>query len=386
MIVRLLVCFSLFVALPAMADTPASPKINAGAWLLADHDTGMRLSEFRSDKTYPTGHLNKLMVAYASFKAIASGELLLDSPVAIGAKARNVAGPRMFAPVETAPTVADVLQAIIVGRANDAALALAEHIASDEQAFVSRMNDYAVMLGMTQTHYRNVSGRASARQITSADDTFTLASALINEFPEYYPWFAKRELALDGIKLYNRNALLWRDDSVDGLIAFDNGRAGFNLVVSAKRGSMRLTAVVLGSPNERAGISAAQQLLKFGFERYETRRLYAREVAAVNLRTWLGDRETLPVGVQQDLYLTLPRGEFDQLQAKLQINGSLFAPIPEGQIMGKLSLYNGENRIGEHPLVALETVSEGGFIRRAFDHIEMWLRDIPDQQTEQVSQ
>lgn len=386
MMLRLVLLFSFLAALPAMADTPPAPKVNAGAWLLADHDTGMRLADYRSDKTFPTGHLNKLMVAYSSFKAIGSGEAQLTNPVDISARARQMPGPRMFAPVESALTVADVLQAIVVGRANDAALALAEHIASDEQAFVSRMNNDAQILGMTQTYYRNVSGRAKARQLTTANDTLTLVRAMIAEFPQHYAWFAKREIELDGIKLYNRNALLWRDETVDGVIAFGSSRGRFNLVVSARRNSMRLTAIVLDSPNERAAISAARQLIKFGFDRYETRRLYAREAAAVNLRAWLGDRETLPVGIQQDLYLTLPRGEFEQLQAKLQITGSLFAPIPAGQVMGKLSIYNGGDKIEEHPLVALETVSEGGFIRRAFDHIEMWLRDIPDQQTEYVTQ
>jgi D-alanyl-D-alanine carboxypeptidase (penicillin-binding protein 5/6) len=386
MILRLVLLFCFLAALPAMADTPPAPKVNAGAWLLADHYTGMRLADYRSDKTFPTGHLNKLMVAYSSFKAIGSGEAQLTNPVDISTRARQMPGPRMFAPVESALTVADVLQAIVVGRANDAALALAEHIASDEQAFVSRMNNDAQILGMTQTYYRNVSGRAKARQFTTANDTLTLVRAMIAEFPQHYAWFAKREIELDGIKLYNRNALLWRDETVDGVIAFGSSRGRFNLVVSARRNNMRLTAIVLDSPNERAAISAARQLIKFGFDRYETRRLYAREAAAVNLRAWLGDRETLPVGIQQDLYLTLPRGEFEQLQAKLQITGSLFAPIPAGQVMGKLSIYNGGNKIEEHPLVALETVSEGGFIRRAFDHIEMWLRDIPDQRTEYVTQ
>ena len=383
MIVRLLTCFSLLLTASVSIGAPTPPKVNARAWLLADHDTGKRLAEYRSDKSFPTRHLNKLMVSYSCFKAIAAGELSLDHAVDISARARQVSGQRMFAPAETPLTVQDVLQALVIGRANDAALALAEHIASDEQAFVSRMNNDAQTLGMRQTYYRNVSGRTKARQVTNANDTLILAEALIRDFPEHYSWFSKREIELNGIKLYNRNALLWRDDSVDGVIAYGNSSTGFDLVVSARRGNMRLTAVVLGTPNERAGNSAARQLLKFGFDHYETRRLYSREVAAVNMRVWLGDSETLPIGIDQDLYLTLPRGEFDQLQARLQIDGSQYAPIPAGQIMGNLTLYVGDNKIGEHQLFALDTISEGGFIRRAFDHLEMWLRDIPDQPSEQ---
>jgi D-alanyl-D-alanine carboxypeptidase (penicillin-binding protein 5/6) len=386
MIFRLLtLSFLVVFAFDGAAD-PKAPKVNARAWLLIDHHSGTRLAEHQTDKALPTGHLNKLMVAYTAFKALDSEELSMEEMVQISPRASRSQGPKMFAPAGASLAVQTLLQAVIVARANDATLALAEHIASDEQAFVSRMNSQAISLGMSDTYYRNVSGKRSARQQTTVADTALLARALIDEFPAYYEWFAMKELDLNGIKLFSRNALLWRDETVDGVTAFGARRGGYSLVVSSQRGTMRLTVIVLGAPSERAGISAARQLLSHGFEQYETRQLYQGGKAAINLRIWMGSQEILPVGLTEDLYLTLKRGEFDRLQAKLKVNESPFAPVPEGQIMGELVLYLDDKVIGEHTLLALDTVDEGSVLRRMFDRIEMWLRDIPEDQPAGESQ
>lgn len=374
----ILIGFTLFAG--HSTAEPLPPKVNAGAWLLVDHHSGVHLAEYRSDRQVQTGHLNKLMLVYTSFRTIDAEELSLDESVRISPRASRARGPKVFASAGASLSAQNLLQAVVIGRANDAALALAEHIASDEQAFVSRMNSNASSLGMGNTYYRNVSGGYSARQQTTAADTALLAKILIDQYPQYYDWFAKKELDLNGIKLFSRNALLWRDETVDGVTAFDSRRVGYSLVVSSKRGNMRLTTVVLGAPSEREGISAAQRLLKFGFDNYETRRLYQGGKPAINLRVWMGGEEALPVGLAEDLYLTLKRGDFDRLQAKLKVNRSPYAPVPEGEIMGKLVLYLDDKPIDEHTLLALNTVDEGGFFRRMFDRIEMWLRDIPEEQ------
>ncbi len=376
MISRLSLFLLLLLATPAMATTP--PKVNARAWLLVDHHSGALLAEHQSQRRFSPGHLNKLMVAYAVFRAIEAEELTLTDEVEISTRAFSSTGTRLFAPAGSSLSAQALLQATVIGRANDAAIALAEYVASDEQAFVSKMNQYAAELGLDRTYYRDVVGTKKYNQYTTANDSARLVTALIGDYSQYYAWFAEREFEHNGIKLYNRNALLWRDESVDGVTAFNSGRDGFHLIASGKRGKMRLTAVVLGAPSERAGISAGQQLLKFGFDNYETRRLYQGRSPAINLRIWLGNEETLPVGTEQDLYLTLKRGEFDQVQAKLKVDGSPYAPVAMGQQMGTLSLYLADDKIDERKLIALREIDNGGIISRTLDHIEMWLRDIPD--------
>jgi D-alanyl-D-alanine carboxypeptidase (penicillin-binding protein 5/6) len=375
---RLSLLLMLLLATPAMASEPVPPKINARAWLLVDHNSRAQLAEHAGTRRFSSGHLNKLMTAYGVFRALEANELSLTDEIEISKRAATSAGTRMFAPAGSTLSAKTLLQATVVGRANDAAIALAEQVASDEQTFVSKMNHYAEELGLGNTRYSDACGLETSQQYTSAVDSARLVTALINDYPQYYHWFGEREFAHDGVKLYNRNALLWRDENIDGVIAFQSGRDGFHLIASGKRGKMRLTAVVLGAPSERASISAGQQLLNYGFDHYETRRLYRGRSPAVNLRVWLGDAKALPVGTEQDLYLTLRRGTFDRLQAKLRVDGSPYAPVAMGQQMGSLSLYLGDSKIGEHKLIALKNIGNGGIFSRTLDYVEMWLRDIPD--------
>lgn len=375
---RLSLLLIILLATSAMASEPVPLKINARAWLLVDHNSGAKLAGHASTRRFSSGHLNKLMTAYGVFRAIEANELSLTDEIEISKRAATSAGARMFTPAGSTLPAQTLLQAVVIGRANDAAIALAEYIARDEQAFVNRMNGYAEELGLGSTRYHDASGLETNQQYTSAADSVRLVTALINDYPQHYHWFGEREFAYNGLKLYNRNALLWRDQNIDGVLAFPSWRDGFHLIASGKRGKMRLTAVVLGAPSERASIYAGQQLLNYGFDHYETRRLYRGRSPAINLRVWLGDAKTLPVGTEQDLYLTLRRGAFDQLQAKLMVDGSPYAPVVTGQQMGSLTLYLGTSKIGEHKLIALKTIDNGGIFRRTLDHIEMWLRDIPD--------
>lgn len=368
----------LVVTVNTVADIAAPPIVNARAWLLIDHHSGRRLASRNSSLRFAPTHFTKLMVAYVTFNALEEGDISTDTSILISQKATRTTGPRMFASASSHVPVQELLKAIIVGRANDAAIALAEHIGSDEQAFVSIMNNEAQRLGLQNTRFRDATGSKRKRQHTNADDLAILATSIIRDHPRYYQWFSSRDFSHNGITLYNRNALLWRDKTVDGLMAVHNGRNGYHLIVSGKRDSMRLSAIVLGASNERAMITAGSELLKYGFEQFETRKLYAANEGAVNVRVWLGDTEILPVGLTKDLYITLPRGEFDSLQAMLKITGSPFAPIDRGHFMGTLSLTLQGQTIGEHDLVSLGKVAKGGFLSRLLDRAEMWLRDIPD--------
>ncbi|MEE8387889.1 MAG: D-alanyl-D-alanine carboxypeptidase family protein [Acidiferrobacterales bacterium] len=375
---NLLPLLLLVVTVNTAADIPAPPVVNARAWLLFDHHSGRRLASRNSSLRFAPTHFTKLMVAYVTFNTLEKGELSTDTSILISQKATRITGPRMYASSSSRVPVQELLKAMIVGRANDAAIALAEHIGSDEQAFVSIMNNEAQQLGLQNTWFRDATGSKRKRQHTDADDLAKLVTSIIRDHPRYYQWFSNRDFSHNGITLYNRNALLWRDKTVDGLMAVHGGRNGYHLIVSGKRDSMRLSAIVLGAPNERAMITAGSELLKYGFEHFETRKLYAANEGAVNMRVWLGDTEILPIGLTKDLYVTLPRGEFDSLRAKLMVTGSPFAPIDRGDSMGTLSLTLQDKTIGEHELVSLGNVAMGGFFSRLLDRAEMWLRDIPD--------
>lgn len=360
------------------ADVPEPPTVNARAWLLIDHHSGRRLAAHDSNRSFTPAHLTKLMVAYVAFNALKDGELAMDTKILVSQKATRISGPRMFASSSSHVPAQELLKAMIVGRANDAAIALAEHIGSDEQAFVSIMNNEAERMGLHNTSFRDATGNKRNRQHTDADDLAILVEKIINDHSQYYQWFSKREFIHNSITLFNRNALLWRNNDVDGLMAIRSGRDGFHLVVSGKRDNMRLSAIVLGAPNERSMISAGSELLKYGFEHFETRKLYSDKEGAVNMRVWLGDTDILPVGLEKDLYVTLVRGEFDGLRATLSLTGSPYAPIERGQAMGTLSLIARNQSIGKYELISLGDVAEGGFFSRLLDRAEMWLRDIPD--------
>ncbi len=382
----LLLAFPLLtLAANAGSDTVAAPIVNARAWLLVDQNSGRRLAFNNTDYRFSPSHLGKLMVAYIAFNALKKGELTNDTEILVSKKAALSLGPRMFASSSSRVSARDLIKAMIVGRANDAAVALAEQMGSDARAFVNIMNSEAARLGLVNTYFYDTTGNNRTRQYTNADDLVVLVQRIIREHPRHYRWFKQREFTRNGMTLYNRNALLWREKNVDGLMAVNSGREGHHLVVSGKRGTMRLSAIVLGAPSERAAISAGSQLLKFGFEQFETRKLYDGNTGAVTLRVWLGDAETLPVGVKQDLYLTLPRGEFAKLRATLKLTQPPYAPIERGQTMGTLRLALQDQLIAEYKLVSLGSIAKGGFFSRLFDRTEMWLRNIPNpEQAEQT--
>lgn len=367
--------FSILLLSAAEAADPAPPPVVAAqAWLLIDHDSGAVLAEHNADAARAPANLTKLMVAYLVFERLREGKLKLDEPVRVGERAWRVNGARLFLKPGTTVAAEQLLKGMIVRSANDAALALVEHLDGGESAFVARMNEKAQRLGLAHTRFANATGLDREGHLSSARDLTRLAGRLMRDFPEYYRWFALKEFAWGDIRQYNRNALLWRDDAVDGVKTGQTKAAGWCVIASAKRGHMRLTATVLGAKNDSARFDAAQRLLDWGFHRFETRLLYAAEVPATKVRVWLGDESVLPLGVAQDLYLTLPRGQHERLRARLTVHDRQTAPIARGQKVGTLTLELDGKPYAEQPLVAMKDIRTGNTLQRTWDELRLWLQ------------
>ncbi len=390
------IVFSLLLALCAFLwpssghSAEAPPTFNAQAWLLVDHDSGRVLAEHNADKPLPPASLTKLMVAYVVFEKLRAGGVQAGDPVRISARAWNTNGARLFLRPETVVPLETLLKGMIVRSANDAAIALAEHLDGSEEKFVAAMNDKARQLGLAHTRFTNVTGldsrdgggRAASGtaaedregHLSTARDLTRLASRLINDFPDYYRWFALREFTWQDIRQYNRNALLWRDDGVDGVKTGQTKTAGWCLIASAQRNRMRLIATVLGARDDNGRFDAGHKLLEHGFRRYETRLLYAADVPATRVRVWLGDDSELPLGVGRNLYLTLPRGDHEKLRARLTVPDMQTAPVGRGQPVGKLVLELDQKPYAEYPLVALKEIRTGNALQRGWDKLRLWLQ------------
>jgi D-alanyl-D-alanine carboxypeptidase (penicillin-binding protein 5/6) len=366
----------------APAAAIAAPAIEARSWLLYDHDSGDVLAAKNIDERVVPGELVKLMVAYAVFDAVATGDLKPDAAVAIRPAALRTPAPRLFAPLHAHVSARTLIRALVVGGANDASVALAQAIDGDVPTFLTRMNRLARQLGMDNSRFTSLTGAGAGEQYTTARDLRILVRTLIQRFPKDYSLFGQRQLDYEGLTLYNRNALLWQDQQVDGLAAARAGGKARHLIASALRDKMRLTAIVLGAPGERSRVYGARQLLDFGFARYETRLLYRSDTPAVRVRVWMGDRATVPVGVAQNLYLTLRRGSFDRVRAHLRIDSIPEAPVAAGDRLGTLRLALGDRDLGQWPLVALREVGTGGLLRRNWDRLQLWLHGGDSQPSE----
>lgn len=365
---------SLCPAAGGAIEVPPPPAAEADAWLLVEHASGQVLAGHNADKKRPPASLTKLMTAYLLFGRLQAGEISLADPVRISEKAWGMPGARLFLRPGSQVALEDLVKGMLVRSANDATLALVEHVAGSEEAFVAQMNAAARALGMTETVFVNATGLPQAGHVSSARDLARLTSVLIRDFPDYYArWFALRDFAFQGIRQYNRNALLWRDGAVDGVKTGQTREAGHCLIASARHGSMRLIVVILGAKDDNARFVPAQRLLEYGFRHFETRLLYAADTPAVRVRVWMGDRRELPLGVGRDLYLTLPRGAHDRLSARLTVREALIAPVRHGQRLGTLVLDLDQKPLAEYPLVALQEISPGNLLRRAWDRIELWL-------------
>jgi len=353
---------------------PAAPTVSAEGYLVQDFHSGQILAEKNADQRMEPASITKLMTAYLIFGELQAGRLQLTDEVLISERAWRMPGSRTFVEVGTKVPVEVLLKGIIVQSGNDATVALAEHVAGGEDAFVALMNQQAARLGLEATHYVNTTGMPDPEHYTTARDIARLTAAMIRDFPEYYEYYAQRQFAYNGISQYNRNKLLWRDESVDGVKTGHTESAGYCLVSSAERQDMRLIAVVLRDRSEDARAASSQALLNYGFRFFETRKLYGGGEPLKHARIWKGAREELPLGLTGDLYATFPRGQYDKLRASANFKPQIEAPAARGDRLGTLNVSLEDRVVAERPLVALQDVAEGSWWQQLSDSVVLWFR------------
>ncbi|HIB30782.1 MAG TPA: D-alanyl-D-alanine carboxypeptidase [Candidatus Thioglobus sp.] len=351
----------------AIFITPKAPSINAAAYVVLDYNSGAIIASNNVDAKRAPASLTKLMTAYVVFQLIKDGRANLDDDVKISEKAWKTGGSKSFIEVGKTIKLETLLKGMIIQSGNDAAVALAEHIAGTEGTFTAYMNEYAQELGMLNTRFENASGLDYQDQHTSAADMAILAAATIRDFPEFYPWYKQKEFTYHDIKQRNRNKLLWSDNTVDGLKTGFTKKAGYNLVASANRMDMRLVSVVLGSGSTASRTEQTQKILDYGFRFFETIKIsdVSKEVPISK-----STNDTINVGLSGETYLTLARGQFKLSQQAIALNGELSAPIKQGDSVGHLMItFQGET-LTKLPLIALEDAQEAGFFSRMIDNIK----------------
>ena len=365
----LFLAFSLIFSSWSQAATPVpkAPSVGAKGYLVEDFLSGQAVAEKNADQPLEPASITKLMSAYVIFSEIRNGSLALSDKVRISEKAWRTQGSRMFVEVNTQVSVADLLKGMIIQSGNDATVALAEQVAGTEASFATLMNTYAQQLGLTRSHFVNSTGLPDKEHYTTARDIVRVARALIAEFPEYYQWYSEKQFTYNEITQYNRNKLLWRDESVDGLKTGHTDSAGYCLVTSAERDGMRLISVVLGTKSEEARADASQSLLNYGFRFFETHKLYDGSTKLTTARVWKGASESVDLGLAESLYITIPRGEYNNLDASMQLQEQIIAPVTLGQTLGRVVINLADTLVTEKDLVALQAVDEGSFWQRIVD-------------------
>ncbi len=351
---------------------PSPPVIGAKSYLVIDAHTGHTVAGLKPDERLAPASLTKLMSAYVVFRALADEQIALDDQVTVSEKAWRTPGSRMFIEVGSKVSVEELLLGMIVQSGNDASVALAEYIGGTENVFAEMMTQYARSLGMHSSNFRNATGLPDDEHYTTARDMSLVARAIVQEFPEYYSWYSVREYEYNGISQKNRNGLLWRDDSVDGMKTGMTDDAGYCLVSSAERNGMRLISVVLGTASPNARETGSQALLNYGFRFYETRLLYKAGEKVADTRVWKASKETTPIGVAEDLYITVPRGKFNDVESVLNMPGKILAPVAQGQPVAELQVSLNGSVILNEPLRALDENPTGSFWQRTVDGVQLW--------------
>jgi len=352
---------------------PAPPVIGAKGYLVIDASTGYELATLNPDERLAPASLTKLMSAYVVFTALKEGRIRLEDEVTISEKAWRTEGSRMFIEVGSRVSVQDLLLGMIVQSGNDASVALAEYVGGTESVFAEMMNQQAALLGMRASHFMNATGLPDDNHYSTARDISLIARAIIREFPDYYRWYSVKEFEYNGITQKNRNSLLWRDPSVDGVKTGSTDDAGYCLVSSAMRDGMRVIAVVMGTASAKARIDGSQALLNYGFRFYETRLLYRAGEKVADARIWKSEREITPLGLADDLYITVPRGRFDEVESVLNMPAVLMAPVAQGQPLAELQVSLSGQTLIKEPLRALEENPNGSLWQRAVDGVQLWL-------------
>lgn len=360
---------------------PSSPELAAKSWILLDAETGEVLAEHAADELLEPASLTKMMTVYIVSEEIESGRMSEDEEVNISVNAwqkggTTSGGSTMFLSPDTQVEVIDLLRGVIIQSGNDASIALAEHVAGSEESFAEVMNTQALRLGMTHTHFENSTGWPAEGHLTTARDMAILARAVVRDHPDHYSLYAEREFEYAGINQPNRNELLWRDASVDGIKTGHTESAGYCLVASAERDGMRLISVVLGTDSMQARAVESQKLLTWGFRYYNTQQFYSAGDQMTEQQVWKGQSEVLSIGVGEDVFLTIPRGDSQALEAEIAVEPILQAPISLGQEVGRMKIiYRGET-LRELPLVAEQEVEPAGFFGRLWDGLVLFVMQL----------
>ena len=369
----ILVFLSSSVVCAAVMPTPAAPIIGAKSYLVIDSTTGHEIAALNPDESLAPASLTKIMTTYVVFSALQQGQISLEEEVTVSEKAWRTEGSRMFIEVGTRVSVQELIIGMIVQSGNDASVALAEHIAGSETVFAEMMNQHAKAIGMNSSNFKNATGLPADGHRTTARDLAILARAIIEDFPEYYgKWHSLKEYTYNDIKQSNRNSLLWRDDSVDGLKTGHTEDAGYCLVASAKRDGMRIVSVVLGTSSAKARADGSQALINYGFRFFETRLLFKAGEEISNARVWKSANLYSSMGVLEDLYITVRRGSYDQLDSKLEIPAIVTAPVAAGQPLAELSISLEGEELMRTPLRALDANPEGSFWQQTKDSVSLW--------------
>ncbi|MEJ2762853.1 serine hydrolase [Photobacterium sp. MCCC 1A19761] len=357
----------------APAVVPEAPQIAAKGYVLMDYHSGKILAGNKEHDKIPPASLTKMMTSYVIGQEINRGNISMDDTVVISknAWAKNFPGSsKMFIEVGSEVKVSDLNRGIVIQSGNDACVAMAEHVAGSEDSFVDLMNAWARTLGMDSTHFANVHGLDNPDLFTTPYDMALLAQGLIRDVPDEFAIYKEKSFTYNGITQYNRNSLLWdKSLNVDGLKTGHTNNAGYSLVSTATEGQMRLIAVVMGTNSPNARKAESKKLLNYGFRFFETVSPHKANATFVTEKVWMGDSDEVSLGVSEDTFVTLPRGQTKDLKASFVLEKELRAPIAKGDVVGKLYYRVGEEDIAEYPLLALNDVNEGGLFSRLIDYI-----------------
>lgn len=375
-LVLILVVVASGAAYAAEPIIPSPPQVSAEGYLLMDVDTGKVIDEKNSDQRLPPASLTKIMTSYVAATEVERGVISLEDSVDVSVKAWQMEGSKMFIREGTKVKLADLLRGVIIQSGNDASVAVAEHVAGSEDAFVDMMNQQAQLLGMNNTHFVNATGWPDENHYTTAADLAKLTRSLIKDYPEHYALYKEKYFTFNNIRQPNRNSLLWRDSSVDGVKTGHTEAAGYCLVASAVRDGMRLLSVVMNTDSEEARARESQKLLTYGFRYYDTIHLYEALEPLKTVRVWGGARESLGLGVEENVVVTLPRGSRENLSAAMDIDSVIKAPVASGRSVGQLTVSMNGDVVYERHLVALDDVDEAGFFSRLWDAIMLFFMQL----------
>ncbi len=359
-------------AFSASSPVPAPPSLQATGYLLKDFNSGQILVDVNADERLEPASLTKLMTAYVVFKELKAGHIQMLDLVTISEKAWRTGGSKMFIEVGKQVPVEDLIRGMIVQSGNDASVALAEFVGGNEASFANLMNRQAELLGMKNSHFMNATGLPAEQHYVTARDLATLASAIIGEFPNYYSYYAEKVFTYNKIKQHNRNKLLWRDESVDGLKTGHTKAAGYCLAASAKRKDMRLISIVMGTRSKKARANESQALLNYGFRFFESHKLFSADETIATPKVWKGAQQQVALGLDENLYVTLPRGHRKDLVIEKVINTPIEAPLSQGQTLGYINVSIAGKSLLKRDLNTLDTVAQGGLWQRLIDTTRLW--------------